>query len=82
MPCTPEPVSGVKLSIVSMIGQETFSVTTDSQGNYSSNLPSGAYRVEMAPRPGIEFTKDVPTTVAIVAEQQTRLDITLDTGIR
>jgi len=55
---------------------------TDNQGAYSVRLPSGTYRVETAPLVGIEFTKDLPATVTIAAGQETRLDVTIDTGIR
>jgi len=48
---------------------------------YSVVLPPGTYRVELDRR-GIDFSKDLPREVTIVAGQVTRLDISIDTGIR
>lgn len=84
MPCAPEPVAGLTLSIVSLNGQERMTTATDDQGVYSTNLSPGVYHIDIVPysRAGLASTKDLPTTVSIVAGQQTRLDITIDTGIR
>jgi hypothetical protein len=48
---------------------------------YRVALPSGSYRVELDRR-GIDFSKDLPRVVTITAGQTTRLDISIDTGIR
>jgi hypothetical protein len=48
---------------------------------YRVALPSGSYRVELDRR-GIDFTRDLPRMVTIVAGQTTRLDISIDTGLR
>jgi hypothetical protein len=48
---------------------------------YRVALPPGSYRVELD-RHGIEFSKDLPRTVTITAGQTTRLDLSIDTGIR
>jgi hypothetical protein len=48
---------------------------------YRVALPPGSYRVELQRR-GIDLSKDLPQTVTISAGQTTRLDISIDTGIR
>ena len=80
--CPPEPASGVKLLILTPAGREINSVVTDSQGVYGISLPPGTYRIEMPPLSGMEFTKDLPTTVIIIEGRERRLDIHIDTGIR
>jgi hypothetical protein len=82
MSCPAEPASGVTLSILSLGGEKIASVVTNDRGAYRVSLPSGTYRAETAPRPGLEFTKDLPATVTITTGQETRLDVTLDTGMR
>src|SRR5262245_23526729 len=49
MPCAPEPVAGISLSIVALNGQERVAVTTDSQDVYSINLSPGVYHVDIVP---------------------------------
>jgi hypothetical protein len=49
--------------------------------SYRVALPPGSYRVELDRR-GIDFSKDLPRGVAITAGQTTRLDLSIDTGIR
>ncbi|MHB8068720.1 MAG: carboxypeptidase-like regulatory domain-containing protein [Desulfobaccales bacterium] len=78
----PRPAAGVKLLILTPARQEVAAVTTDAAGQFRCDLPPGAYEVEMAPRKGKEFTKDLPATVTITPGQETRLDIRLDTGMR
>jgi hypothetical protein len=81
MPSPYEPADGVKFVILTPSGKEIQSVITDKQGRYSVDLPPGTYRVEMSRSP-LGFTKDLPTEVAIAENQETRMDIRLDTGIR
>ncbi len=76
------PASGVKLLIFGPARQEIAAVATDADGQFRCDLPPGDYLVEMVPRKGKEFTKDLPATVTINPGQETRLDIRLDTGIR
>ena len=76
------PASGVKLVILTPAGAEIDSVVTDDRGVYSIGLPPGTYHIEMGPLGSLEFTKDLPATVTITQGQETRLDISLDTGIR
>jgi hypothetical protein len=49
--------------------------------HYQVALPPGTYRVELDRR-GIDFSKDLPRVVQITAGQSTRLDFSIDTGIR
>jgi hypothetical protein len=44
-------------------------------------LPSAGYRVELDRR-GMDLSKDLPRTVTITAGQTTRLDLSIDTGMR
>ena len=48
---------------------------------YRIALSPGTYRVELQ-RQGIDSSKDLPRTVTIANGQTTRLDISIDTGIR
>lgn len=76
------PAPGVKLLVYTSARQEAAAVTTDAAGQFRCDLPPGTYRLEMVPRKGKEFTKDLPATVTITPGQETRLDIRLDTGMR
>jgi len=76
------PAAGVKLMIHGPTRQEIASVHTDERGDYRIHLPSGTYRIEMAPSQRREFTKELPATIVIIQGQETRLDLHLDTGIR
>jgi hypothetical protein len=76
------PAPGVKLLVCGPARQEIATVTTDAEGQFRLDLPPGNYQVEMGPRKGREFTKDLPATVTITPGQETRLDIRLDTGMR
>jgi hypothetical protein len=81
-PCPPAPAPGVKILVLTLAGQQIRSAASDDRGIYSTSPPKGIYRIEMAPLGGIEFTKDLPATVTITEGQETRLDISIDTGIR
>lgn len=81
MPRPYEPADGVIFVILTTSGKEIQSVVTDKEGSYSVDLPPGTYRVEM-PRSPLGFTKDLPTEVTIAENEETRLNIRLDTGIR
>lgn len=75
------PAVEVKLLILTQEGQVFESVVTDNEGGYSIILPAGSYRIEIEPLPS-GFTKDLPATVSITENKETRLDIRIDTGIR
>jgi hypothetical protein len=81
-PAPRRPAPGVKLMIYGPGRQEIAAVTTDQQGEFRLPLPSGTYRVEMAPLKGRLFTKDLPASVVITPGRETRLPILLDTGLR
>ena len=53
----------------------------DYRGRYRVTLPVGTYVVDIN-RIGVDRGMDLPTMVEIVADQVTRLDIDIDTGIR
>ncbi|MEW6658732.1 MAG: carboxypeptidase-like regulatory domain-containing protein [Thermodesulfobacteriota bacterium] len=76
------PASGVKLLVYGPARQEMATVETDKEGRFRIDLPPGSYQVEMGPKKGKEFTKDLPATVTITGGRETRLDIRLDTGMR
>jgi hypothetical protein len=78
----PKPVPGVELSVRREAGGEALTLTTDGQGEFRENLAAGGYRVDLATPLTTGFTKDLPRTVTVAAGQTTRLEITLDTGIR
>jgi hypothetical protein len=78
----PRPAPGVKLLVYGPAREEIAAVTTDAAGRFRVDLLPGTYLLEMGPRKGKEFTKDLPATVTITPGQETRLDLRLDTGIR
>ena len=82
IPSPVEPASNIRLIISTPEGQQIDFAVTDSQGAYSIILPPGIYRIEMAPLPGIEFSKDLPASITITEGRETHLDIFIDTGIR
>jgi hypothetical protein len=82
VPCPPEPASGAKILVLMPAGKQVRSVAADREGKYSVTLPAGSYRIESEPLQGLEFTRDLPTTVSVTAGGETRLDITIDTGMR
>jgi hypothetical protein len=53
----------------------------DAQGNYKISLPVGTYIVDIN-RIGIDHAKGLPAEVVIIADQETVLDVDIDTGIR
>lgn len=53
----------------------------DAQGNYQVALPPGSYIVEMEGQ-GLNRGANLPQVVLITAAQTTRLDLSVDTGIR
>ena len=81
-PCPPEPASGTRVLVLTPTGEQIGAPVTDNEGKYRVALPPGTYRIELGRLAGIEFTKDVPTTVIILEGRETRLDISIDTGIR
>jgi hypothetical protein len=62
-------------------GAEASRFDLASDCTYRVALAPGRYRVELQRR-GIDRSKDLPQTVTISPGQATRLDISIDTGIR
>ena len=81
-PLPPAGVAGAEIDIARANGEPLTAVKTDSSGAFRINLPAGTYRVTMHSMYGAMFSRDVPTSVTIVAGQKQQLHIHLDTGIR
>ncbi len=58
-----------------------FTVDIDNGGFYSIDLAPNTYTVDLRPN-GIDRSADVPKQVTITANETTRVDISIDTGIR
>ena len=82
LPCPPQPVPQLTITISSLDGRGMPSTVTGADGRYVAVLAPGTYRVAVASLTGIEFTKDLPATVTVTAGQETRLDVHIDTGLR
>jgi len=83
-PPTPSPATCTARGLVmfdSQSGAEAARFDLGPDCTYRVALPPGTYRVELQRR-GIDISKDLPRTVAILSGQTTRLDISIDTGIR
>jgi hypothetical protein len=76
------PFPGAKIRVLEPGGQEVASTVTDEEGKYRIRLSPGTYRIEMGPLGPMAFTKDLPRTVTIYPGRETRLDISVDTGLR
>lgn len=74
--------AGVEIRVTPRDGGSARMIRTDGSGVYRLRLPPGTYEVTLGPRPGMEFTKDLPATVVIAPGQETRIDIRIDTGMR
>jgi hypothetical protein len=82
MAYAPALVEGVEVIATSLSGRESASAVTDGQGDFRIPLSPGAYRVTLGPLSGGAFSKDVPATITIKADVETRMEIHLDTRIR
>lgn len=83
-PCLTQPSAYAARKI--LIYTETtssllFTVDIDSQGSYVIDLAPAKYMVELKPN-GIDRTSDLPQVIEIRANTVTRLDVSIDTGIR
>jgi hypothetical protein len=78
----PEAYAARQLIIVGT-GEQTavYRVQIGPDGAYKVALPPGTYTVDLS-RVGMDFSKDLPATVEIVAGQNITLDVDVDTGIR
>jgi hypothetical protein len=78
----PEVYASRQIVIYAADGQtEVTRVQIDGQGNYQVGLPVGTYVVDIN-RAGIDRGIGLPATVQIEANEVTRLDVDIDTGIR
>lgn len=73
---------GIELVIRKSDGTPAATVRTDAQGAYRVTLPPGTYEVRAGQLSGMDFTKSLPATITIVAGQETRLDVRIDSGVR
>src|SRR5579864_3136920 len=81
---TPSPAACTARGLVvfdALTGAEATRFDLAFDCTYRVALAPGSYRVELQRR-GIDSSKDLPRTVTISAGQTTRLDISIDTGIR
>jgi hypothetical protein len=58
-----------------------FTVDIDSQGAYLIDLAPAKYTIDLKPN-AIDKTSDLPKVVQILANNVTRVDVNIDTGIR
>jgi hypothetical protein len=77
-----EAAAGVEVQVRARDGAPVAAVRVDQQGVYRVSLPPGTYEVRVGPLQGMEFTKDLPATISILRDQETRLDVRIDTGVR
>jgi len=83
-PPTPSPAVCTARGLVvyqTDTGAEATRFPLEPDCSYRVALPPGSYRVELDRR-GIDFSRDLPRVVTIAAGQTTRLDLSIDTGIR
>jgi hypothetical protein len=83
-PPTPSPAACTARGLVvyqADIGVEAARFALGPDCTYSVALAPGDYRVELDRR-GIDRSMDLPRVVTITAGQTTRLDVSIDTGIR
>jgi len=83
-PPTPSPAACTARGLVvyaADTGAEAARFSLGPDCYYSVALPAGTFQVQLDRR-GIDFSKDLPKVVTIVAGQTTRLDLSIDTGIR
>lgn len=79
--CDPRPVPGAVIVVRTMDGAIVARATAGADGAYSIGLPPGMYSVTSEPVAGFP-TAPGPTTITVVANAQTSVDIGFDTGLR
>ena len=84
--CTPTEAMYAARAISVYTQDNKTLVTTlvpDSEGTFTAKLREGSYYLELAdPRSGIGGATGLPRTLAIEAGKTTRIDVSVDTGIR
>ena len=78
-PCD-EPVANLTL-LFTRNGDVLGRAVTDADGHYRVRLPAGAYVVHRPSAPEIDRKLD-PNHVRVVARRTSRIDFSIDTGIR
>ena len=76
------PFPGARIRVLAPGGHEVASAVTDEAGKYRLSLSPGTYRIEIGPLGPMAFTKDLPRTITICPGRETRLDISVDIGLR
>ena len=83
-PCPTQPSQYAMRKVLVFDEQRTrqvLSVDIDAHGFYGANLLPGKYVIDIQ-RIGMDTSPDVPVTMTITGNRETRLDIRIDTGIR
>ena len=83
-PCPTQPSAYAARKILVFTESKSkllFTVDIDSQGSYVINLTPARYTVDIRPN-GIDRTSDLPKVIEIRANTVTRLDVSIDPGIR
>lgn len=78
----PLPVQGARVRVTKPNGTEVASIATDAQGSFRIDLAPATYRVNLDGLTGGAITKDLPATVNIRTNSETRLDIHVDMRLR
>ncbi len=82
MPCKPSPETyAARKILVFKQGSRIAAVDINSDGFYHIELEEGTYTVDIN-KTGIDRSSELPKQVEIKAGQTTKLDISIDTGIR
>ena len=78
----PVPAYAVEIIVRALGGRVVSITTTDETGHFRITLAPGRYEVTLGLLAGGAISKDVPATVAIEGNSETRIDIRVDTRIR
>lgn len=77
----PDPYSSRKVVLTPTIGK-SINLDLDSSGNFSGAIPAGTYELTITNCEFLGCRYSLPKTVLIEANQTTRIDVEIDTGIR
>jgi hypothetical protein len=78
----PEVYAARKIVVVrERDGKEVARLEIDAEGNYRGEFPIGSYVVDIN-RVGIDSASGFPRVIEIAANEVTRVDVDIDTGIR
>jgi hypothetical protein len=76
------PAAGVTFTLTRLDAAGSEQVVTDRNGEFRKTLSAGSWRLDLAERPALGGSKDLPRTLAIEPGRETHVDIRIDTGIR